>query len=69
MRKCGLEVFYVPSQINVADALTKALPRERFEQLVNVLGMQGPSSPVREQEGHEDIDYLDRAGDSRVPGP
>ena len=48
VREHRLEVFYVPGQINVADALTKALPRERFEQLMSVLGVRGSSSPVRE---------------------
>ena len=47
VREHRLEVFYVPGQINVADALTKALPRERFEQLMSVLGVRGFSSTVR----------------------
>ena len=48
VREHRLQVFYVPGQINVADALTKALPRERFEQLMNVLGVRGSSSTARE---------------------
>ena len=40
LRERRLEVFPVPSRLNVADVFTRALPRERFEQLTDVLGVR-----------------------------
>ena len=47
VRDYGLSVISVPDQLNVADVFVKALPRERFEQCMNVLGMRGSSSTAR----------------------
>ena len=49
VREHRLKVFYVPGQSKVADVLTKALPRERFEHLADVLGVRGPSSIARQR--------------------
>jgi hypothetical protein len=54
VREHRLKVFYVPGQMNVADAFTKALPRERFEYLTNVLGVRDPDSTARQQGNRPD---------------
>ena len=50
VRERRLKVFYVPGQSNVADVLIKALPRERFEHLAEVLGMRGPGHTTHQRE-------------------
>jgi hypothetical protein len=52
VRDHRLKVFYVPGQANIADVLTKPLPRERFEHLTDILGVRGPSSLARTRGGH-----------------
>ena len=40
LRERRLEVFPVPGPQNVADVFVRAVPRERFERLVDVLGVR-----------------------------
>ena len=40
LRERRLEVFPVPSRLNVANVFTRTLPRERFGQLADVLGVR-----------------------------
>jgi hypothetical protein len=58
VRECRLKVFYVPGQSNVADLLTKALPRERFEHLADVLGVRGPDSTARQRGSQAPIQMI-----------
>jgi hypothetical protein len=58
VRECRLKVFYVPGQSNVADVLTKALPRERLEHLTDVLGVCGPDSTARQRASQAPIQMV-----------
>jgi hypothetical protein len=55
VREHRLKVFYVPGQVNLADVFTKALPRERFEYLTDVLGVRGPGSTARQRGKQQEI--------------
>ncbi|PON73769.1 hypothetical protein PanWU01x14_056570, partial [Parasponia andersonii] len=41
-----LQMAYTPTQLQVADVLTKALPRIKFEELISKLGMIDIYSPA-----------------------
>ena len=47
VRENRLQVFPVPGRLNVADVFSQALPRERFTQLTDVIGVRGPSRTTR----------------------